>query len=195
MSSDDDRRRKLRKWRPARAVLVAQRHVRPARGLCEVCELSIGPSLWLILTTTAMSMRNGTLCMSLLHFIYLEPIWFLILSDIILIERFCSTVRIPFASPKHASIAKQAIEVDRELQPQVVKRTLVVENDELVAFVHSSPRIYAHLLIIISNRTYSCLTVRLTRLSVNSFLENVELVIRTIGEFGEDADSKRGTAS
>ena len=46
-----------------------------------------------------------------------------------------SSVRIPFASPKHASIAKQVIEVDPELQPQAVKRTLVVENDELIAYV------------------------------------------------------------
>ena len=39
-----------------------------------------------------------------------------------------------------------------------------------------------------NNRTFTCLTVRLTRLTVNSFLENVELVIRTLGEFGEDAE-------
>jgi EKC/KEOPS complex subunit PCC1/LAGE3 len=42
-------------------------------------------------------------------------------------------VRVPFASPKHASIAKQVIEVDKELQPQAVKRTLDVEGDILVA--------------------------------------------------------------
>ncbi|EJD06448.1 Pcc1-domain-containing protein [Fomitiporia mediterranea MF3/22] len=81
------------------------------------------------------------------------------------------TVRIPFASPKHASVAKQAIEVDSELQPQAVKRSLSVEHDELVA-------------------TFSCLTIRLARLTVNSFLENVELVIRTLGEFGQDAEDK-----
>ncbi|PSR75603.1 hypothetical protein PHLCEN_2v9083 [Hermanssonia centrifuga] len=43
------------------------------------------------------------------------------------------TVRVPFTSAKHASIAKQAIEVDKELQPLVVKRVLEVENDVLVA--------------------------------------------------------------
>ena len=37
------------------------------------------------------------------------------------------------------------------------------------------------------DRSFTCLTVRLARLSINSFLENVELVIRTLGEFGEDA--------
>lgn len=44
-----------------------------------------------------------------------------------------STMRIPFASEKHANIAKQVIDVDRELQPEVVKRTLTVEENTLVA--------------------------------------------------------------
>ncbi|KAI0737085.1 CTAG/Pcc1 family [Daedaleopsis nitida] len=78
-------------------------------------------------------------------------------------------MRIPFASEKHAHIAQQAIDVDRELQPDLVKRTLVVENTELVA-------------------TFTTLTVRLARLTSNAFLENVDLVVRTIGEFGEDAE-------
>ncbi|KAF7794799.1 hypothetical protein EIP86_005941 [Pleurotus ostreatoroseus] len=79
------------------------------------------------------------------------------------------TVRVPFASAKHASIAKQVIEVDKELQPQVVKRVLEVEDDVLVA-------------------TFKTLTVRLARLVVNAYLENVDLVVRTIGEFGLDAE-------
>ncbi|RPD60114.1 transcription factor Pcc1, partial [Lentinus tigrinus ALCF2SS1-7] len=82
------------------------------------------------------------------------------------------TMRIPFASHKHANIAKQVIEVDRELQPDVVKRTLAVEGNELIA-------------------TFTTLTVRLARLTSNAFLENVDLVVRTIGEFGEDAERAR----
>ncbi|KAF8554632.1 Pcc1-domain-containing protein [Imleria badia] len=78
------------------------------------------------------------------------------------------TVRIPFASNKHATIAKQVIDVDAELQRDTVKRTLTVEGDELIA-------------------TFQTLTVRLARLSVNGFLENVDLVVRTIGEFSEEA--------
>ncbi|KAI0671776.1 CTAG/Pcc1 family [Trametes maxima] len=78
-------------------------------------------------------------------------------------------MRIPFASEKHANIAKQVIDVDRELQPEVVKRTLTVEENVLVA-------------------TFTTLTVRLARLTSNAFLENVDLVVRTIGEFGEDAE-------
>ncbi|KAL1705401.1 transcription factor Pcc1-domain-containing protein [Schizophyllum commune] len=80
-------------------------------------------------------------------------------------------LRIPFASEKHANIAKQTLEVDRELQPQSVKRTLEVDGQCLVA-------------------TYKTLTVRLARLTANSFLENVDLVVRTLGEFGEEAERR-----
>ncbi|KAF8150785.1 CTAG/Pcc1 family [Crassisporium funariophilum] len=82
------------------------------------------------------------------------------------------TVEIPFATAKHASIAKQVIEVDSELQPQAVKRELLVEDDKLIATFHT-------------------LTVRLARLTLNAFLENVDLVVRTIEQFSEEADKKR----
>jgi EKC/KEOPS complex subunit PCC1/LAGE3 len=45
------------------------------------------------------------------------------------------TLEIPFASHKHAQIAKQSIEVDAELQPQAVKRTLEVRENMLIAYV------------------------------------------------------------
>ncbi|KAJ7593262.1 CTAG/Pcc1 family [Mycena floridula] len=79
------------------------------------------------------------------------------------------TLRIPFASNKHATIAKQTIEVDAELQPHAVKRTLSVEGEILIA-------------------TFSTLTIRLARLTVNSFLENVDLVARTMEQFAEDSE-------
>ena len=44
----------------------------------------------------------------------------------------------PFISEKHAFIAKQVIEVDAELQPQAVKRTLTVEGNQLKAYVFAS---------------------------------------------------------
>lgn len=43
-------------------------------------------------------------------------------------------------------------------------------------------------------RTFTCLTIRLARLTVNSFLENIELVVRTLGEFGEDAERQKDAA-
>ena len=42
------------------------------------------------------------------------------------------SVRIPFLTPKHASIVKKVIEVDRELQPHAVKRTLETEGEVLI---------------------------------------------------------------
>ena len=53
--------------------------------------------------------------------------------NLIILYTSSRTVRIPFASAKHASIAKQVIEVDKELQPQAVQRTIEVEGDYLVA--------------------------------------------------------------
>jgi len=79
------------------------------------------------------------------------------------------TVEIPFASTKHASIAKQVIEVDAELNPEAVKRELLVQDHKLIA-------------------TFRTLTVRLARLTVNAFLENVDLVVRTVEHFGQDAE-------
>jgi EKC/KEOPS complex subunit PCC1/LAGE3 len=100
-----------------------------------------------------------------------------------------SSVRIPFANSKHANIAKQVIEVDRELQPQAVKRELSVEGDVLVAYVLAILRFrntptHSYL------RSFSTLTVRLARLSLNSFLENVDLVVRTISQFADDAEHR-----
>jgi len=81
------------------------------------------------------------------------------------------SVEIPFASSKHASIAKQAIEVDAELSPQAVKRELSVNDNKLIATFHT-------------------LTVRLARLTLNAFLENVDLIVRTINQFGAEAEKR-----
>ena len=54
---------------------------------------------------------------------------------LLLFKLFVRTVRIPFASAKHASIAKQVIEVDAELQAKAVKRKLETEDDALMAYV------------------------------------------------------------
>ncbi|KDR78879.1 hypothetical protein GALMADRAFT_93994 [Galerina marginata CBS 339.88] len=85
-------------------------------------------------------------------------------------------VEIPLASNKHALIVKQVIEVDAELQPHAVKRELVVQDEKLIATFHT-------------------LTVRLARLTLNAFLENVDLVVRTIEVFGpDDSNSDKRTS-
>jgi len=65
----------------------------------------------------------------------------------------------------------QVIDVDPELQREAVKRNLAVDGNDLVA-------------------TFATSTVRLARLTTNGFLENVDLVARTIGEFAEDSERK-----
>jgi EKC/KEOPS complex subunit PCC1/LAGE3 len=100
------------------------------------------------------------------------------------------TVRVPFLSEEHAQIARDVIDVDRELQPHAVERSLRLEGNILVAYVISfwsappvlSPYRFDPL------RTFRTLTLRLARLTMNSFLENVDLVVRTLGEFGDDAN-------
>ncbi|KAF6759938.1 transcription factor Pcc1-domain-containing protein [Ephemerocybe angulata] len=82
------------------------------------------------------------------------------------------TIKVPFASAKHALIAKQVIEVDAELQPAAVKRTISTEGENLVAVLQTS-------------------TIRLARLTANAFLENVDLVVRTLEHFGEDAEGQK----
>ena len=42
------------------------------------------------------------------------------------------TLRIPFASAKHAAIARDVIGVDRELQPHAVQREMTVDGEDLV---------------------------------------------------------------
>jgi len=80
------------------------------------------------------------------------------------------TVEIPLTSSRHADIVKKVIEVDPELQSHAVKRELIIKDNTLVA-------------------TFTTQTIRLARLTINSFLENVDLVVRTLGEYGDEADA------
>ncbi|KAG8887603.1 hypothetical protein FRB98_009331 [Tulasnella sp. 332] len=79
-----------------------------------------------------------------------------------------ATIAIPFLSDEHATIAQRVIDVDKELQAHAVKRTLTVDGNILRV-------------------TFQTLTIRLARLTANSFLENMDLVVRTLSAFGDDA--------
>jgi len=83
----------------------------------------------------------------------------------------------------------QVIDVDPELQPESVKRTLTADGNDLVAYVFTTGR-SPSCIHLTTYRTFSTSTVRLARLTTNGFLENVDLVARTIGEFGEDSERK-----
>jgi EKC/KEOPS complex subunit PCC1/LAGE3 len=98
------------------------------------------------------------------------------------------TVEIPLTSNRHADIVKKVIEVDPELQSHAVKRELTVKDTILVAFVKTTKPIFAFRKLI-HRRTFTTQTIRLARLTINSFLENVDLVVRTLGEYGDEADA------
>ena len=100
-------------------------------------------------------------------------------------------MEIPFASSKHAAIAKQAIEVDAILQPHAVKRELLVQDEKLIGYVKILQYIKVSLYcILLLYRTFRTLTVRLARLELNGFLENVDLIARTIENFAPDISSE-----
>jgi EKC/KEOPS complex subunit PCC1/LAGE3 len=83
-------------------------------------------------------------------------------------------------------MAKAIIDVDKELNPQTVKRTLTVEDDHLLACVRNFFD-FVEASKIARHRTFKTLTIRLARLAVNSFLEDIELVLRTLAEFADEA--------
>src|SRR5205814_5887725 len=77
-----------------------------------------------------------------------------------------SSLSIPFPTPLLASQALQILSPDKELKEHLVKRTLFTEGKTLVA-------------------EFECVSARMARISVNAFLESVDLVLTSMGEFGE----------
>ena len=76
------------------------------------------------------------------------------------------TLNIPFPTPLHASQALQILSPDKELKENLVKRTLSAEGKTLVV-------------------EFECVSARMARVSVNAFLESVDLVLTSMGELGE----------
>src|SRR5947207_193691 len=77
-----------------------------------------------------------------------------------------SSLSIPFPTPLLASQALQILSPDKELKEHLVKRTLFTEGKTLVA-------------------EFECVSARMARISVNAFLESVDLVLTSMGELGE----------
>jgi EKC/KEOPS complex subunit PCC1/LAGE3 len=75
--------------------------------------------------------------------------------------------------------------VDAELQSQAVKRTLTVNDEDLTACVQLFTM--DNSVLSTSSSTFETLTIRLARLAVNAFLENVDLIVKTLGSFGDEA--------
>ncbi|KAI9249121.1 CTAG/Pcc1 family [Phascolomyces articulosus] len=72
-------------------------------------------------------------------------------------------IEIPFPSNRLATIARRVINVDKELKTDQVQRTLTVNDNKLEAL-------------------FECTTARMMRVSVNSFLEMLTMVTRTMEE-------------
>jgi EKC/KEOPS complex subunit PCC1/LAGE3 len=76
----------------------------------------------------------------------------------------------------------------------------------MLSYVNSPSMVMSCLRTCVINTPFSCrsvvlhstfytLTVRLARLTLNSFLENVDLVVRTIGQFADDAEQQSASQS
>jgi hypothetical protein len=84
---------------------------------------------------------NGTACAFCCHLLLLNtyslnyphqpPIWHAYVHA----RAARRTIRVPFLTNQHAQFAMRAIEVDKERQPQAVRRVLSVEDRDLVACV------------------------------------------------------------
>ncbi|KAI9484331.1 CTAG/Pcc1 family [Zychaea mexicana] len=72
-------------------------------------------------------------------------------------------IEIPFPTNRLATIAQRVLNVDKELKTDQVKRSLSVNDDKLEAL-------------------FECTTARMMRVSVNSFLEMLTMVTRTMDE-------------
>jgi EKC/KEOPS complex subunit PCC1/LAGE3 len=78
----------------------------------------------------------------------------------------CSNLDVSFESEEHALIAYTSLAVDKELQPDKVRRVMSVSNNKLS--VH-----------------FEAIEARLLRASFSAFVDVLTLATRTIQEFGQ----------
>ncbi|KAL1902825.1 hypothetical protein Sste5346_000736 [Sporothrix stenoceras] len=91
----------------------------------------------------------------------------------------CSLViDIPFPTARLATVALQALSVDKELSPSV-RRSFAVEDtpDDSSDSADSKT---------VLRTTYEASTNRMLRVSVNAFLDSVGLVVEVMGALDED---------
>lgn len=81
-------------------------------------------------------------------------------------RRFSMAVSVPFKSPTDARMAHDALDVDRELRPQLINRSLKVGEGACL------------------EATFEADDLRVLRASVGSFLEHARLCAATLESFG-----------
>lgn len=96
-----------------------------------------------------------------------------------------STVDVPFPTPRLASIALKALQVDKELS-SLVRRTFSVETSDEPSIEGVKGNIL--------RTEYRATTNRMLRVAVNSFMESLNLVIEVMEELDEDVLAARGNS-
>lgn len=76
-----------------------------------------------------------------------------------------STIRITLPTEEYATIMKESIDVDKELQPDKVLRVLTVEADALVV-------------------TFKAINAKMLRVAISSFFDMATVAAKTLLEFG-----------
>ncbi|KAI1737879.1 transcription factor Pcc1-domain-containing protein [Xylaria scruposa] len=92
------------------------------------------------------------------------------------------TIEAPFLTSRLASVALQALQVDKELSP-LVSRTF--------ALACSEDSIDANLETSVLRVEYKATTNRMLRVAVNSFMESLSLIIDVMKELDEDVLAAR----
>ncbi|KAJ2664564.1 hypothetical protein IWW48_000817 [Coemansia sp. RSA 1200] len=77
---------------------------------------------------------------------------------------YSTTLTVPFASAKLASIAQNALQVDQEISTGKVSRTITTTDRKLVV-------------------TFDAESLRMLRVGLNGFMDSLILVTRTIDTF------------
>ncbi|KAL7628643.1 hypothetical protein AAE478_000158 [Parahypoxylon ruwenzoriense] len=88
------------------------------------------------------------------------------------------TLEVPFPTPRLASIALKALQVDKELSP-LVKRSFSIEPPEEGA---SNADVGGNIL----RTEYKATTNRMLRVAVNSFMDSLNLVLEVMQELDTD---------
>ncbi|KAI0193062.1 transcription factor Pcc1-domain-containing protein [Xylaria flabelliformis] len=93
------------------------------------------------------------------------------------------TIEAPFLTSRLASVALQALQVDKELSP-LVARTFALGPLEGAIDTETS----------VLRVEYKATTNRMLRVAVNSLMESLSLVIEVMGELDEDVLAARDQA-
>ncbi|KAI2640735.1 Pcc1-domain-containing protein [Hypomontagnella submonticulosa] len=96
------------------------------------------------------------------------------------------TVEVPFPTPRLASIALKALQVDKELSP-LVKRTFSIEPPDGSA---TNGEVEGNIL----RTEYKATTNRMLRVAVNSFMDSLNLVLEVMQELDTDVLAPEATA-